>query len=213
MIEFLSNLCDPAWLMQHGGLYIVVAIIFAETGLFAGFFLPGDTLLFIAGILLAHDSYPFSYELMNVSYWLLLIMVAGIAGNYVGYWFGWKSGGVLLERRDTWLFKKKYLLKAKAFYETRGGGAIVIARFLPLVRTFAPIIAGMVQMDIRKFSLYNIIGSIAWVASIVLAGYFLGNIPAVKHNLEYIILGIVLCTTLPVLLKVVRLKTIQTTKK
>lgn len=201
MIEFISNLCDPVWIMQNGGLYIIVVIVFAETGLFAGFFLPGDTLLFVAGVILSHFNYPFNTEWMSVAYWLLLITAAGIVGNFVGYWFGRKSGMLLLEKKDSKFFKKKYLIKAKDFYENRGGSAIVVARFLPLVRTFAPIVAGMVQMDFRKFSCYNIVGSILWVVTIVLAGYFLGNIPFVKEHLEYIILGIVLITTLPVIIK------------
>lgn len=201
MIELLNNLCDPVWIMQHGGLYIIVAIVFAETGLFAGFFLPGDTLLFIAGVILSQHNYPFNTEWMNVVYWILLIIAAGVAGNFVGYWFGRRSGMFLLEKKDSKFFKKKYLIKAKDFYENRGGSAIVIARFLPLVRTFAPIVAGMVQMDFKTFSFYNILGSVLWVVSIVLAGYFLGNIPFVKEHLEYIILGIVLITTLPVIAK------------
>lgn len=213
MIEFLSNLCDPVWIMQHGGLYIIVVIVFAETGLFAGFFLPGDTLLFVAGVILSHFNYPFNTEWMSVAYWLLLITAAGIAGNFVGYWFGRKSGMLLLEKKDSKFFKKKYLIKAKDFYENRGGSAIVVARFLPLVRTFAPIVAGMVRMDFRKFSCYNIAGSILWVVTIVLAGYFLGNIPFVKEHLEYIILGIVLITTLPVLIKLATHKKQKSSRK
>lgn len=203
MVELLKNLIDPEWIMLHGGLYIVVLIVFAETGLFVGFFLPGDTLLFITGVILANSNAPFSYEWANVTYWLLLITMAGIAGNFVGYWFGRKSGLLLLERKDTWIFKKKHLLKAKAFYEQKGGTAIVVARFLPIVRTFAPIIAGMVQMNFKQFSRFNIAGSIAWVLSIVMAGYLLGNFPLVKNNLELIIMGIVLITTLPVVLKLI----------
>lgn len=201
MIELFNNLTNPEWIMAHGGLYIVVAIVFAETGLFAGFFLPGDTLLFIAGIILAHTATPFDTDIFNLIYWLSLIAGAGIVGNFVGYWFGLKSGMLLLSRKDTWLFKKKHIMQAKDFYEKRGGGAIVVARFLPLVRTFAPIVAGMVQMDFKKFTFYNIVGSVAWVGSITLAGYFLGNIPFVKENLEYFIIGIVLITTMPVVLK------------
>jgi membrane-associated protein len=210
MIEFLSNLCDPVWIMQNGGLYIIVAIVFAETGLFAGFFLPGDTLLFIAGVILAHHNYPFNHEVLSLCYWLALIMLAGIIGNFTGYWIGKKSGTLLFERKDTWLFKKKHLIHARQFYETRGGGAIVAARFLPLVRTFAPVVAGMVEMDFRKFALYNVVSSVAWVASIVLAGYFLGNISFVKEHLEFIMIGIVLCTTLPVVINL--LKTRKTKK-
>jgi len=205
MIELVKNLCDPAWIMQHGGLYIVLLIVFAETGLFVGFFLPGDTLLFIAGVILAQTGTAGSAYL-DLGYWVILIAVAGIAGNFVGYWFGRKSGILLMERKDSWLFKKKHLLKAQAFYEQRGGAAIIIARFLPIVRTFAPIIAGMVQMDMKRFTLFNIIGGFLWVGSIVAGGFFLGNIAWVKENLELIVLGIVCITTLPVVLKLLSRK-------
>jgi membrane-associated protein len=203
MLELLKNLISPEWIMLHGGIYIVLLIIFAETGLFIGFFLPGDTLLFITGVILTNSSAPFDSDLMNISYWLTLIIIAGIAGNFVGYWFGRKSGTLLYERKDTWFFKQKHLRKASAFYENKGGGAIVMARFLPVIRTFAPIIAGIVKMDARKFSIYNVIGSVAWVVSLVLAGYFLGDIKWVKEHLELIIIGIVIATTLPVILKFV----------
>ncbi len=199
MIELLKNLCDPSWIMQHGGLYIVLLIVFAETGLFAGFFLPGDSLLFIAGVILANTITGDAY--IDLCYWVVLISISGIAGNYVGYWFGHKSGAILMERKDSRLFKKKHLLKAQEFYKQRGGTAIIIARFLPIVRTFAPIIAGMVRMDIKKFSLFNIAGSFLWVGSIVSGGFFLGNIGWVKENLEIIILGIVCITTLPVVIQ------------
>src|SRR5690606_13724039 len=131
------------------------------------------------------------------------ISLAGIIGNFVGYWFGKRSGDILLKRKDTWLFKKKYLHRAKEFYEKRGGGAIVLARFLPIIRTFAPIVAGMVNMNKRKFSLYNIIGSFAWVGSLVTAGYLLGENAWVKDNLEKIVLAIVIIPLLPVLVKVI----------
>jgi len=203
MIELLKNLTSPEWIMMHGGIYVVLLIVFAETGLFIGFFLPGDTLLFITGVILANTSAPFESDPMNLTYWLLLITVAGIAGNFVGYWFGRKSGPLLFERKDTWLFKKKHLLKARSFYEEKGGGAIVMARFLPIVRTFAPIIAGIVQMDFKKFSLYNVLGSVAWVVSLVMAGYLLGEYGWVKEHLELIILGIVVVTTFPVVMKFV----------
>lgn len=203
MIALLNNLSNPEWIMLHGGIYIVLLIVFAETGLFIGFFLPGDTLLFITGVILANCSMPFGNETANLVYWLCLIILAGIAGNYVGYWFGRKSGDLLFARKDTWLFKKKHLLKAKAFYEEKGGSAVIIARFLPVVRTFAPIVAGMVKMDLKKFSLYNMLGSVAWVVSLVMAGYLLGGYAWVKEHLEHIILGIVAATTLPVVLKLV----------
>ena len=203
LIELFQNLTNPEWIMRSGGLYLVMFIIFAETGLFVGFFLPGDSLLFITGMIIANSLAPTATPVINLLYWLALLSAAGIVGNYVGYWFGKKSGNLLFERKDTWIFKKKHLYQAKEFYEKKGGGAIVFARFLPIVRTFAPIIAGVVEMDRRKFSLYNFIGSIAWVGSIVTAGFLLGENEWVKGNLEKIIIGIVVLTTAPVFVKMV----------
>ncbi len=211
--DLFYNLTDPAWIIQHGGLYIVLFIVFAETGLFAGFFLPGDSLLFITGIIISSTTPTIGTPVLNLIYWGSLISIAGVAGNYLGYWFGKKSGPVLLKRKDGWLFKKKYLLKASEFYERRGPGAIVFARFLPVVRTFAPIVAGMVNMDMRKFTAYNILGSFCWVGSIVSTGFVLGENEWVRGNLELIILCIVAVTTLPVLLKLIsRDKGLNTTR-
>jgi membrane-associated protein len=201
IIDFFSNLTNPEWIMQHGGLYIVVLIVFIETGLFFGFFLPGDSLLFIAGMVIANTLMPFSVPTLNLLYWVLLIATAGVAGNFAGYWFGKKSEGFLFQRKDTWIFKKKYLIQAKDFYEKKGGGAIVLARFLPIIRTFAPIVAGVVKMDKWKFALYNATGSILWAGSIMTAGFLLGENKWVQSNLEKIIIGIVLITTAPVLIK------------
>jgi membrane-associated protein len=204
MLELFNNLTNPEWLMQYGGLYFVALIVFAETGLFIGFFLPGDTLLFIAGMMIAAALSPFDVSTANLVYWVALISTAGIIGNYIGYWFGRRSGDMLFQRKDTWLFKKRHLYQAKEFYEKKGGGAIVLARFLPIVRTFAPIVAGVVKMDARKFSFYNIVGSFAWVGSIVTAGYLLGDNAWVKGNLEKIIIGIVVVTTTPVVVKMIK---------
>lgn len=200
MLEIFQNLTDPDWIMQHGGLYVVMFIVFAETGLFVGFFLPGDTLLFITGMLIANVVIPGGSTVLPLLYWILLISIAGIAGNYLGYWFGRKFGSVL-QQKDGRLFKRKYLLQAHDFYEKKGGSAIVLARFLPVIRTFAPIVAGMVNMDGRKFSLYNILGSFIWVGSITGAGFLLGENQWVNEHLEMIILGIVVITTAPIVIK------------
>jgi membrane-associated protein len=200
-IEFFSNLTEPEWIMQNGGLYIVVLIVFIETGLFFGFFLPGDSLLFIAGIVIANALSPFNFPVANLLYWIVLIATAGILGNYAGYFFGTKSDKFLLRRKDNWLFKKKFIYQAKDFYDRKGGGAIVFARFLPIVRTFAPIVAGMVKMDLRKFSFYNILGSFLWAGIIVSAGFLLGENEWAKENLEKIIIGIGVITLSPVLIK------------
>lgn len=204
-IELLKHLMNAEWLantvMMYGGLYLVAVIIFAETGLFAGFFLPGDSLLFVSGLIIANKPSPFAEGPLNLLYWIVLISIAGIVGNSVGYWFGKKTGPLLFERRETWLFKKKHLVQAHDFYEKKGGMAIILARFLPIVRTFAPIVAGVVKMEGKKFFLYNVIGSFAWVASMLAAGYLLGENEWVKANFEKIVIGIILITTGPVLFK------------
>jgi membrane-associated protein len=197
-------------------------VVFAETGLFAGFFLPGDSLLFVTGIYssdLISSALVFSTNSSVIDLLILgiLISIAGIIGNSVGYWFGRKSGPFLFERKDTLLFKKKYLYQAKDFYDKHGGSAIVMARFLPIVRTFAPIVAGIVQMDKKKFSFYNFIGSFTWVFSMLIAGHYLQKIIFnstgfdLKQHLEVIVIGIVLVTTLPVILKMVASKKTKTT--
>ncbi|GAA0539525.1 DedA family protein [Chitinophaga japonensis] len=210
IIEFFKHLINPEWIIEHGGIYLLLLIIFAETGLFVGFFLPGDSLLFVAGIygeLLSKSFFDMPFFVV-----MLVIAIAGVLGNMVGFWFGRKSGPLLFNRKDTLLFKKKYLYQAKEFYDKHGGGAIFLARFLPIVRTFAPIVAGIVQMDGKKFMLYNIVGSFAWVFSMMLAGHYLDKaFPTLKDHLELIIVIIILITTLPVLFKIFFGKTKQET--
>lgn len=201
LLEFFNNLSDPDWIVAHGGLYLLLFIIFAETGILVGFFLPGDPILFIAGVIIANMSMGAAHPEMTLLYWIALITTAAILGNFVGYWSGRFFGHRLLKMKDTWFFKKEYIHKAQAFYDKRGGGAIIIARFLPIVRTFAPIVAGIVEMDIKKFALYNIIGGIIWVGSLVTLGYMLGENPWVQRNFEYVIMGIVLAATAPVIIK------------
>ncbi len=205
------DLITPMFYIVNGGLWFLLFIVFAETGLFAGFFLPGDSLLFIAGIYnreLVETVFPFiQHDLAQLLMLWLLISAAGILGNMVGYWFGRKVGPSMYSWKDNLLFKQKYLQEAHDFYEKHGGGAIVIARFLPIVRTFAPIVAGIVQMDKKKFSFYNIAGCVAWVFSMLFAGHFLQKWIYsqfdfnLKEHLEVIVVGIVLVTTAPVFLK------------
>lgn len=218
MLDFIlldfhwTQLLQPQWYIDNGGLWFIVFAVFAETGLFAGFFLPGDSLLFVTGIFsdslvktgLGIDVGSSFVHLLILG---IVISLAGIVGNYVGYWFGKKSGPFLFERKDTFLFKKKYLLQAKEFYDKHGGGAIVMARFLPIIRTFAPIVAGIVAMDKKKFAFYNVVGSIAWVFSMLFAGHYLQLLFLkwfhfdLKEHLEVIVIGIVLITTAPILIK------------
>ena len=218
MLDFIlldfnwMQLLQPQWYIENGGLWFILFAVFAETGLFAGFFLPGDSLLFVTGIF-SNDlvseglGIHVSSSFVNLVILGIVISLAGIIGNYVGYWFGKKSGPFLFERKDTFLFKKKYLLQAKEFYEKHGGGAIVMARFIPIVRTFAPIVAGIVGMENKKFTFYNIAGSVAWVFSMLFAGHYLQQLVLgwfnfdLKEHLEVIVIGIVLITTAPILFK------------
>jgi membrane-associated protein len=192
------------------GLWIVLFIVFAETGLFAGFFLPGDSLLFLSGIYsrdLIENFMFIESDLINVTILSILIAIAGILGNIAGYWFGAKSGYYLYKKEDSFWFKKKYLIQSKDFFEKHGGRAIIFARFLPVFRTFAPIVAGIVTMDKKKFMFYNIVSSFLWSFSLVFAGHYLYGFFLEKYNIdlkehiEIIIIGIVLITTLPVILK------------
>ena len=192
------------------GLYIVLFIIFAETGLFACFFLPGDSLLFLAGIYskdLVQNIFTIENDFINVTILSLLVAAAGIVGNMVGYWFGAKSGYYLFKKEDTFWFKKKYLLQSKDFFEKYGGKAIIFARFLPIFRTFAPIVAGIVSMDKSKFMFFNILSSFLWSFILIFSGHYLYGIFLdkfgidLKEHIEYIIIIIVLLTTVPVLFK------------
>lgn len=217
-----TQLLQPQWYIENGGLWFIVFVVFAETGLFAGFFLPGDSLLFVSGIY-SEDLVTKGLHINNTGSFLslvilgVLISAAGIIGNYVGYWFGRKSGPFLFERKDTFFFRKKYLYQAKDFYEKHGGGAIVMARFLPIVRTFAPIVAGIVGMNKTKFGFYNVVGCFAWVFTMLFAGHYLQQFFLntyqfdLKEHLEVIVIGIVLVTTAPVILKLVFGKSKQAT--
>lgn len=215
MIELViqwKDFLNPEFYIQNGGLWLILFIIFAETGLFAGFFLPGDSLLFVAGIYsneLAAEIFTLNNDFLNLLIISVLIIFSGIIGNTVGYWFGAASGPYLFKKEDSFLFKKKHLFAAKEFYDKYGGGAIVFARFLPIIRTFAPIIAGIVRMDRHRFSFYNILGCVAWVLSMMFGGHYLYKFFLVnfdfnlKEHLEVIILVIVLITTAPVAIKLI----------
>ena len=207
-----KDFLNPEFYIQHGGLWLFLFIVFAETGLFAGFFLPGDSLLFVAGIYsneLAAELFNLNNDLLNLLLLALLVIFSGVLGNMVGYWFGAASGPYLFRKEDTFFFKKKHLLAAKDFYDKHGGGAIVFARFLPIIRTFAPIIAGVVRMEKHKFTFYNIVGCIAWAIIMLFAGHYLYKFFLnqfgfdLKERLEIIVLGIIFITTAPVLIKLI----------
>lgn len=195
------------------GIYVVLFIVFAETGLFAGFFLPGDSLLFLSGIYsteLITTIIPVENDFMGVTMLSLLVAIAGILGNTFGYWFGYKSGTYLYTREDSFWFKKKYLIQSHEFFEKHGGRAIIFARFIPIVRTFAPIIAGVVKMEKKKFMFYNIVSSFLWAVALIFAGHYLYELFLSKLNIdlkahiEIIVLGIVAITTVPVIINALK---------
>jgi membrane-associated protein len=198
MQEFWSSftqLLDAEALLRTGGFYLVLFIIFAETGLFFGFFLPGDYLLFLAGLFCASGNIDVDITTLCVG-----MIVAGVAGNFVGYWFGRRTGPMLFKREDSLLFKRKYVVMAEEFYHKYGGAALILGRFVPIVRTFAPIFAGVVRVDFKKFVLFNIAGCLLWVLSLTLSGYFLGReFPQIINYLEYIVVGFIVVAFLPLI--------------
>lgn len=203
LLGLMDNLTDPDWIVAHGGLYLLLFIIFAETGIMIGFFLPGDPILFIAGIIISNMSVAPGQEIPLLLYWILLIALAAIAGNFVGYWCGKLFGNRILNMKESWLFRREYIYKAQEFYEKQGGVAIILARFLPVVRTFAPIVAGIVGMDFKKFIVFNILGAFLWSGSLVTLGFVLGENQWVQKNLELVIFLIVAAATAPVIIKAV----------
>lgn len=175
------------------GFYLVLFIIFAETGLFFGFFLPGDSLLFVSGLFCRTVDFGFNLPVL-----LLGLMIAGILGNLVGYFTGYKLGRALFSKEDSIIFKKKYLTMTEEFYNKYDRMALILGRFIPIIRTFAPILAGVIRLDYKKFMVYNVAGSIAWVASITIAGFLLGEIEFVRKNIELIVVGLIIITIIPV---------------
>ena len=191
---------DPQWLISTFGLIGILAIVFAESGLFVGFFLPGDSLLFTAGLLVADGTY------LNVPLWLmcLLVSAAAILGDQVGYLFGRRFGPALFRRPDSRLFKQENLARAGAFFAKYGARSIVLARFVPIVRTFTPIVAGASRMHYRSFLLYNIVGGTVWGSGVTILGYFLGQVAFVKANIELILIGIVVVSVIPIGIELLR---------
>ena len=211
-----KNLIDPLFYIHFDvngiklGIYIVLFIVFAETGLFAGFFLPGDSLLFLAGIYsreLIENILIIDNDFVNVILLATLVALSGILGNIVGYWFGSKSGYYLYNKEDSFCLKKKYLVQSKDFFEKYGGKAIIFARFLPIFRTFAPIVAGIVSMERKKFMFYNILSSFIWSYTLIFAGHYLYGFLLdnyqidLKQHIELIVLILVGITILPVIYK------------
>ncbi|HWY10102.1 MAG TPA: VTT domain-containing protein [Bacteroidia bacterium] len=197
MFDFLKQLTDPESIIKYGGLALLLFVIFAETGLFVGFFLPGDNLVFIAGLLCATKP-----EVMNVSFPVLLIlmMTCAVTGNMFGFWFGKKAGETLYARKNSFFFRQSHIITTKAYYEKHGGKTLILGRFLPIIRTFAPILAGVIKIDFKKFMLYNIIGAVLWIGSIGSIAFYLGRqFPQVENYLGYIFVGLIILTALPIL--------------
>ena len=192
---------DPEAWLERGGLAVLALIVFAESGLLIGFFLPGDSLLFIAGFL---SSDAGGNVLPALPLVIAVVVVSAIAGDQVGYLFGKRVGPAIFNRPDSRFFKQANVQKAHAFYEKNGPKTIVLARFVPIVRTFAPIVAGVADMDYKTFVRYNLVGGILWGAGVTALGYFLGEIEFVKNNIEVAILAIVGVSLLPVILEVMK---------
>jgi membrane-associated protein len=188
---------DPATLIEKGGYLLLFGIIFAESGLLIGFFLPGDSLLFIAGLASAA---PFGKNDVQLNIWIVLVgvFIAAVAGDQVGYLFGNKVGPSIFKRPNSRLFKHENVEKAQAFFDKHGPKAIVLARFVPIVRTFVPVVAGVGRMHYSTFLRYNILGGFLWGVGVTLLGYFLGNVAVVKDNLEIAILGVVALSLIPI---------------
>jgi membrane-associated protein len=194
VLDVLHALRDPRALVAWGGYVGLTIIIFAETGLLVGFFLPGDSLLVTAGLLASQgDRFALNVYVLGV-----LLSIASILGNSVGYYIGKVAGPRLFTRGNSPLFNRKHLERAHGFYERHGGKTIVLARFMPIVRTFVPVVAGMGQMQYRRYTVYNIVGGLAWIWSMLFIGYFLGRyIPGIGDHIELVILAVIFLSFLP----------------
>ncbi|MEE1884645.1 DedA family protein [Pedobacter flavus] len=201
----LQTVIDPATLLREGGFYLLLFVIFAETGLLIGFFLPGDYLLFLAGMFVATNSLDVSITTL-----ILGLITAAVTGNFTGYWFGRRTGPILYNRKESLFFKKRYLVAAEQYYKKQGAFALIMGRFVPIVRTFAPIFAGVVKMNFKKFAFYNISGAILWITSLTLLGYLLGKRfeKEINDYLLYIIVGFIVITTIPLMVTFLKKKTV-----
>jgi membrane-associated protein len=192
--HLLLTIYDVQGLIQWGGTFLVCAIVFVETGLFFGFFLPGDSLLVTSGVFAAA-------HVLNVATLLPLATLCAIAGDQVGYWIGRQTGQALYRREDSLFFKRRHLEKAHQFYETYGGKTVILARFMPIVRTFCPPVAGAAGMRYPRYLTYDIAGGCVWVGSTVLGGYFLASfVPNISQRIHYVIAAVVVLSFLPAII-------------
>jgi membrane-associated protein len=197
LIDLFHKIYDVQGIVRWGGMITLVAVVFAETGLLVGFFLPGDSLLVTAG-LYCTSANPDQAPLLNIVWLNVLVSIAAIVGDTVGYWIGAKSGPKLFTREQSLFFSKKHLLRTKEFYERHGGKTIIIARFMPFVRTFAPVVAGIGQMRYRRFLAFNVFGGIGWVLSMTLLGFSLGKVyPPITKQIDKVIIVIIFVSLLP----------------
>lgn len=206
MWEILKTLTDPESIVRYGGLWLLLFVIFAETGLFFGFFLPGDNLVLIAGIIAAtHPEWLYNLPFPVVA---ILMILSAILGNSVGYWFGKKLGNKIYEKEESLFFKKKHIIKTRIFYDKYGAMTLIFGRFIPIVRTFAPILAGVINVPKVKFFWYNVIGAILWIGSLGTTAYYLGSYYAewIEKNIGYIFITLIVVTAIPVVLTGLREK-------
>jgi membrane-associated protein len=202
ILDFLKQLVNPESIIHYGGIYLLLFVVFAETGLFLGFFLPGDSLLFTAGLLCSTHILE-----LHISVLIILIIVAAVAGNMVGYAFGKKVGVLLFKRKSGFFFRQEHLVTANEFYKKHGKKTIILSRFFPIVRTFAPIVAGIVRLDYYRFFIFSLVGAFFWVCILVLAGYFLGEyVPKTKDYLGYIVIFLIVITSIPFIYNSIRKK-------
>lgn len=194
--EFIKQLTDPESIIQYGGLALLLFVVFAETGLLVGFFLPGDSLIFISGLICVSNNKLLGVNIYSL---ILLLSFSAIIGNIVGYWFGNKVGPGLFKRKDSLMFKKRYLKLTQVFYEKHGGKTLILGRFLPIIRTFAPILAGVIKVDFKMFMAYNIVGAFAWTILLAGAGNYLGTYEWVQNNISFIVMGLIIITLIPLL--------------
>jgi membrane-associated protein len=193
IFDTLKQLVNPESIILHGGIYLLLFCVFAETGLFVGFFLPGDSLLFTAGLLCSTG-----ILILHPVVLVILIILAAVAGNMIGYTFGKKVGPMLFKRKSGLFFRQEHLVAAHEFYIKHGKKTIILSRFLPIIRTFAPIVAGIVKLDYYKFFIYSLVGAFFWVSTLVLSGYFLGKyVPGTKDYLGYIVIFLIVITSIP----------------
>ena len=200
LLDLFHKIYDVESLVRIGGIVGLTVIVFVETGLLIGFFLPGDSLLVTAGLFAARGD----IELLPL---IAALSVAAVVGDTVGYNIGKRSGPRLFTRADSLFFNKKHLVTTKEFYDRHGPFTIVIARFVPIIRTFAPVVAGIGAMEYKRFISYNVVGGVGWVLSMILGGYFLGQmIPNIHKNIDKVILVVIFLSLLPIIIKVAREK-------